>query len=137
IRIDFSCQGNARTWVLSPGLRPIAELDTPQLPTEITTVRSDFSGMLVHAPADVGTAPEGRYLLRWESRPSNQDQPWDPPHPEPGPLEVYRLGRPAPPRSGRSPAAPRGASTGPPACTAARVRPIPATRQVRAVFGAD
>lgn len=92
IRIDFSCQGNARTWVLSPGLRPIAELDTPQLPTEITTVRSDFPGMLVHAPADVGTAPEGRYLLRWESRPSNQDQPWDPPHPEPGPLEVYRLG---------------------------------------------
>ncbi|WP_152362079.1 BNR repeat-containing protein [Microlunatus speluncae] len=91
LRVDFTCQGHARTWVLSPGLRPIAELDTPQLPPEITTVRSTFPGMLVHAPADAGTAPEGRYLLRWESRPSNKDRPWDPPHPDPGPLEVYRL----------------------------------------------
>lgn len=91
LRVDFSCQGHRRSWVLNGALRPIAEVDTPQLPAEITTVRSDFPGMLVQSPAGLGSAAEGRYLLRWESRPSNQDRPWDPPHPDPSPLEVYHL----------------------------------------------
>lgn len=91
LRVDFTCQGHRRTWVLNSGLRPIAEVDTPQLPAEITTVRSGFPGMLVQSPAGLGSTADGRDLLRWESRPSNQDRPWDPPHPDPSPLEVYHL----------------------------------------------
>ncbi|WP_165358622.1 BNR repeat-containing protein [Haloactinopolyspora alba] len=91
IRFDFICKGNKRTFILSPALRPIAEVDTPQLPAEITEVRSDFAGMHTRRRWDDGESEDGRYLLRWESRGSNGDQPWPPPHPEPSTLEVYLM----------------------------------------------
>lgn len=92
LRVEFVCQGNRRTLILDPVLRPIAEVDTPQLPAEITQLRSTFPGMEVRTAEDLrGITAGGRHLLRWESRPSNQDRPWNPPHPEAGTLEVYTL----------------------------------------------
>ncbi|REF37266.1 BNR repeat-containing protein [Thermasporomyces composti] len=93
LRLDFVCHDTRRTWVLNRALRPVAEVDTPALPREITDVRSDFPGMQVNVAADLATTQDAaaRYLLRWESLPTNQDQPRDPPYPEPGPLEVCLL----------------------------------------------
>ncbi|HEY6738663.1 MAG TPA: BNR repeat-containing protein [Actinopolymorphaceae bacterium] len=96
LRLAFRCHDEQRTWVLDPEeLRPISEVDSPQLPSELTDVRSDFPEMLVNFAGDLGVAEEEgtRYLLRWESLPSNQDRPRDPPWPDPGPLEVYLLRR--------------------------------------------
>ncbi|WP_214627195.1 BNR repeat-containing protein [Paenibacillus agaridevorans] len=94
LRLDFSVHGVKRTWVLNPdNLHPIAELDTPQLPSEFTEVRSDFPSMEVRWSTDLGSSgnEHERYMLRRESLPSNQDQPRNPPLPGPVPLEVYRL----------------------------------------------
>jgi len=96
LRVSFSCTGfGARTMVVDPAtLRPITEVPTPAtLPPELTQVRSTFPGMAVRRGEDLaGLAADGsRTVLRWESLPSNQDQPRQPPLPDPVPLEVYLL----------------------------------------------
>lgn len=92
LRLDFSCHDHQGTWILSSALRPIAEIATPMPPAELTEVRSTFPGLVVSLAEDSGDADGRRHLLRWENRPPHQDRPWDPPHPDPGPLEVYTLG---------------------------------------------
>ncbi|MFD0711833.1 BNR repeat-containing protein [Paenibacillus sp. GCM10027626] len=94
LRLDFSVHGLTRTWVLHPdSLRPIAEINTPQLPSELTSVRSDFPEMGVYVSADLGSSgnEQERYILRRESLSQNRDQPRNPPLPDPVPLEVYHL----------------------------------------------
>jgi hypothetical protein len=93
LRLDFACHGERRTWVLNRGLRAFAEVPTPAMPAEITDLRSTFPGMRVNTAVDPTATPDdtSRYVLRWESLPTNQDLPRDPPLPEAGPLEVYLL----------------------------------------------
>lgn len=68
----------------------IADVPRPGLPAEITTVRSTFGGMQVNTVSS--GAADGTYLLRWESKVSNQDQPRDPSDtPAPQPLQIYLL----------------------------------------------
>src|SRR5690606_31925237 len=64
LRLDFVCNDTRRTWVLNRALRPVAEVDTPTLPREITDVRSDFPGMQVNVAADLATTQDAaaRYL---------------------------------------------------------------------------
>ncbi|GBF74408.1 hypothetical protein PA598K_02751 [Paenibacillus sp. 598K] len=94
LRLDFVVGGVKRTWILNPDtLVPIIEVDTPQLPSEITTVRSTFPTMLAQWSADLGSSgsEQERYILRRESLPTNQDRPRTPPYPEAVALEVYLL----------------------------------------------
>ena len=66
----------------------------PEYPNVITRVESPFPGMIVNLFRDIGTAEEPgvHYLLRWETLPRNRDDPWDPPHPEPGVLKLFKMG---------------------------------------------
>lgn len=55
--------------------------------------KSDFPGMIVHQKSSRGSGgqPGARYVLRWETLPSNRDQPRDEPWPEAVPLEIYEV----------------------------------------------
>jgi BNR repeat-containing family member len=91
VRLDYRCDGQERALIIdSDTLVPVADVPRPQLPAEITAVRSTFPGMRVNV-ASSDTA-SGRYLLRWESLGPNQDQPRDPEDTPPAqPLQIYLL----------------------------------------------
>jgi hypothetical protein len=63
------------------------------LPKEIGRVISDRPGMGVRTAADLGDSDEPgvRYLLRWETLPSNRDRPHSGDPPPPCMLKVYKL----------------------------------------------
>jgi hypothetical protein len=63
------------------------------LPDELKRVRSDFEGMEIRRAHDLGQSGESqvRYLLQWETLPSNFDRPRRPPMPEPSVLRLYKL----------------------------------------------
>ncbi len=86
------------TWILDPQtLKPIGQKPKPpSLPAEITKIQSDFPGMGVHQSADTGDSgdPNTRYILRWETLPTNRDQQPPGPIPPAVPLRLYKLQRP-------------------------------------------
>jgi hypothetical protein len=94
LRIDYACHGDERSLIVdSESLRPIADVPSPRLPPELTTVESDLPGMQVRRA--FSPAADGRYALRWESLGTNNDLPRPPGDtPPPQPLRVYHL-RPA------------------------------------------
>lgn len=65
-----------------------------KLPKSFAQVESDWPEMEVRTAADLGK-PEGdvRYVLRWETLPSNRDRPRSPPLPPPSMLRLYEIGR--------------------------------------------
>jgi hypothetical protein len=94
---DVSYSG---TWILDPKtLRPFTEVPLaevlrfgnpplPNLPAEITTVRSPFPGMTVELRDDSGSSGSAtqQYFLRDEGLATPVGAP---PYPDPGPLQVY------------------------------------------------
>ena len=81
-------------WVLDPQtLKPIALQTPPELPPAIQKIESDFPKMQIMRGYDNGTSgqPNARYVLKWETLPSNRDLPREPPFPAPSTLRVYRL----------------------------------------------
>jgi len=77
-------------------LRPAGTSDRPPAhPSELTKVESSFPGMRVNWAHDIGqdndAADDARFVLRWETLPSNQDRPHPEPWPEPSMLRVCKL----------------------------------------------
>jgi hypothetical protein len=78
-------------------LAPVS--DPPQIeteyPAELLEPVSDWPGMEVHIVEDHGTPAGARqkFILRWETLPSNQDEPRDPPFPPPSPVKLLKLER--------------------------------------------
>ncbi len=66
-----------------------------RLPKSFHQVESDWPEMEVRTAEDLGQ-PEGdvRYVLRWETLPSNRDRPRPPPLPPPSMLRLYEIARP-------------------------------------------
>jgi hypothetical protein len=85
--------GGKVTLVLDPETLHAGETISPALtpyPSELTQVVSSVAGMRVRWAGDGGQGPDPnvRYMLRWETLDSNQDQPRDP-IPPPTPLKLY------------------------------------------------
>ncbi|GAB4134494.1 MAG: hypothetical protein Kow0040_18260 [Thermogutta sp.] len=81
-------------WLLDEETLAVREVRriTSGLPDALRKVESSFPGMQVRIASDAGSAPRGRYILRWETLPPNRDRPRDPPYPPPSRLEVILLG---------------------------------------------
>jgi hypothetical protein len=64
-----------------------------RLPSEIGKLHSDRLGMGVRTASDLGESgePGVRYLLRWETLPSNRDRPHPGDPPPPSMLRLYKL----------------------------------------------
>ncbi len=88
-----SKQEGSGVWVLDEETLQIKETLKAEnkTPSELRAVRSNFPGMSVKWASDLGSAPDGRYVLRWETLGQNRDKPRDPPWPEPSQLQVIRL----------------------------------------------
>jgi hypothetical protein len=75
-------------------LKPVAQVPRgSRLPHEIREIESDRPGMGVRTATDLGESgePGVRYLLRWETLPSNRDRPHPGDPPPPSMLRVYKL----------------------------------------------
>jgi hypothetical protein len=70
------------------------QIETPY-PAELLEPVSDWPGMEVHIVEDAATSPDAKekFILRWETLPSNQDEPREPPLPPPSPLKLIKLQR--------------------------------------------
>ena len=93
-------QYGTQRWRLDPEtLEAIEQLELPPdpVPSELRQVRSDFPGLSTRIQNDSGRSGEAgvRYVMRWETLPSNRDRPHPEPHPGPTPLQLYRIGPPA------------------------------------------
>ena len=85
------------TWILDPqtlkpiGLKPPAAL--PDYPASLHKVESNWPGMEVHLQKSQGGSgePNTRYVMRWETLPSNRDKPRPEPYPPASMLRVYEL----------------------------------------------
>lgn len=72
-------------------LRPTAETAAgPRWPASLTRPESDSPGMMVRWSNDSGSAPSGRYVLRWETLGPNRDRARDV-EPPASMLRLYRL----------------------------------------------
>ncbi|MCY2991861.1 MAG: hypothetical protein NTY19_28890, partial [Planctomycetota bacterium] len=82
-------------WKLDPQtLKPVGKAPrSSRLPKSFSRVESTWSGMEVRTAADQGPndAPKVRYVLRWETLPSNRDQPRPEPLSPPTMLRLYEL----------------------------------------------
>lgn len=89
--------GEGRVFLDEETLRPLngSFAVPPELPPELETLESDFEGMTIQRRFDTGQSPEEgvRYLIQWETLPSNFDRPRQPPLPKPGMLRVHKLVR--------------------------------------------
>ena len=75
-------------------LRPTGEAPRRgALPKEISRLESTRPGMAVRTASDLGQRDQSgvRYILRWESLPSNRDRPHPGDPPKPGMLRLYKL----------------------------------------------
>jgi hypothetical protein len=65
----------------------------PRLPAQLRKLQSDRPGMGVRTASDLGESGEAgaRYLLRWETLPSNRDRPRPGDPPPPSMLRLYKL----------------------------------------------
>ena len=88
----------AGNWKLDPQtLKPVGKAPrSSRLPKSCSRVESTWSGMEVRTAADQGLSddPQVRYVLRWETLPSNRDQPRPEPLPPPTMLRLYELREP-------------------------------------------
>lgn len=93
LRLDYGCHGTNRTWILDAvSLEQRFDVPRPSLPDEISLVEADFPGIQVQTGISPDPGGDGRYLLRWESMPTNQDQPRPPELTPPAqPLRIYHL----------------------------------------------
>ncbi len=76
-------------------LKPAATLDMKQdVPESLDKTISTLPGMCVQRARDRGTSPEPgtRYLLQWETLPSNRDKPRTVPLPGPSTLNLLKIG---------------------------------------------
>jgi BNR repeat-containing family member len=82
-------------WKLDPQtLKPVGKAPrSSRLPKSFSRVESAWSGMEVRTAADQGLSdePQVRYVLRWETLPSNRDQPRPEPLPPPTMLRLYEV----------------------------------------------
>jgi hypothetical protein len=90
------------TWILNPkSLRPFTETPLaevlryanqplPNVPAEMTTVRSSYPNMATQLRADSGSSGSTteQYLLRYEALPAAVGKP---PYPDPSQLQVYLI----------------------------------------------
>jgi hypothetical protein len=87
--------GSGQIVINEDTLTPVS--NPPQIeteyPAELLEPKSDWPGMEVHIVEDSGTLPDARdkFILRWETLPSNQDEPREPPLPPPSPLKLLKL----------------------------------------------
>lgn len=91
LALGYRCSGEGQVLVIDPDeLDVIAQTEAPPLfPEGFLEPESDFPGIQVHyAPS---TTPDGtRYVLRWETMPRNQDQPYTE-YEDPQPIRIYRI----------------------------------------------
>jgi hypothetical protein len=85
-------------WKLDPEtLRPVGKAPPPRsgLPGGFSRAESTWPGMEVRTAADLGAGddPKVRYVLRWETLPSNRDRPRPGPFPPPTMLRLYQVPR--------------------------------------------
>ncbi|MFI7430457.1 BNR-4 repeat-containing protein [Micromonospora sp. NPDC049836] len=94
LRVPYTCRGVKRSLIVDPSsMSVVADVPDPVLPSEITQVRSTFPGIGVRTATSV--AGDRTYVLRWESMPSNQDQPRPADQTPPAqPLQLYVLTTP-------------------------------------------
>ena len=86
-------------WKLDPQtLKPVGKAPPRRsgLPKGFSRVESTWPGMEVRTAADLGVEdnPKVRYVLRWETLPSNRDRPRSGPLPPPTMLRLYQLEEP-------------------------------------------
>jgi hypothetical protein len=84
------------SWKLNPEtLKPVGKAPPCRsgLPKGFSRVESAWPGMEVRTAADLGAGddPKVRYVLRWETLPSNRDQPRPSPLPPPTMLRLYQV----------------------------------------------
>jgi len=75
-------------------LKPVGRAPPPpRLPDKIRKVESDRPGMGVRTAGDLGRSDDAgvRYLLRWETLPTNRDRPHAGQAPKPSMLRLYKL----------------------------------------------
>lgn len=83
-------------WKLDPQtLKPIGKA-APRgsgLPADFSRVESTWPGMEVRTATDLGEkdGQKARYVLRWETLPSNRDRPRPGPLPPPTVLRLYQV----------------------------------------------
>lgn len=85
------------TWILDPQtLKPIGQkISAPGYPPSIAAIESKWPNMGVKWSGDAGQSgePNVRYVLRWETQPSNRDRAHPEPWPPASPLRLYKLKR--------------------------------------------
>lgn len=89
---SYTGKGSAIFILSEETLRPIKTVPSTPWPYDVRTLRSTFPNMRVNITSDVaGTINGELYIMRYETLPSNRDQPYPEPWPEPEMLEVYKL----------------------------------------------
>lgn len=68
-------------------------LQRPEMPAEVSRAALDFDEIGVQHASDLGGSgdPKVRYLMTWETLPSNHDRPRPTPLPKPSTLRVFKL----------------------------------------------
>jgi hypothetical protein len=84
--------GSGRFLLDETTLAPVGQDKVPSLlPASFGKVESSVPGMQVRREEDLGTAPDGTYVLRWETLPANRDRPREGAEPPPSPLRVWKI----------------------------------------------
>jgi hypothetical protein len=77
ISVNFLCNGVAQSVVINSSLTRIAQVPGQPLPSSVTSVQGTWGGLQVNLTNDLaGPTTSGQYILRWESLPDHQDQPY-------------------------------------------------------------
>ncbi|MCC5931661.1 MAG: BNR repeat-containing protein [Cyclobacteriaceae bacterium] len=83
------------TLLLDKNFQRIGEVLKPENPFSNLEPEGDFPGLEIRTARDDGKAPEGmKYMLKWETLPSNRDRPYPEPWPAPSLLYLYVLEQP-------------------------------------------
>ncbi len=86
--------GSGNLFIDEDTLKPLEE-NIPLQPAfpPVHRTQSDFEGVSIRRASDSGEAPEPgvRYVLQWETLPTNRDKPRTPPLPEPSELKLIKL----------------------------------------------
>ncbi len=82
-----------RTMLLNDDLEICGEVLKPEPFTSKVIISDSFPGLRIQTRNDSGKSPEAgfRYVLKWETLPSNRDLPRPEPWPEPSQLWLYKL----------------------------------------------
>ncbi len=96
LALRYRYPGKSGTWVLDEAtLKPIAGEKPPRgraTPRGLYKLESEFPGMIRHVRGDTGSAPPGvRFVITWETLPSNRDRPRPEPWPAPSMLRLVKI----------------------------------------------